>query len=46
MGDAADMDRLQPLMAKASGLTAQAIVASLDRPKPRARLRRVLLERK
>ncbi len=30
-GDAADMDRLKPLMVKASGLTAQAIVASLDR---------------
>lgn len=31
MGDAADLDRLQPLMVKASGLTAQAIVAGLDR---------------
>ncbi len=30
-GDAADMSRLQPLMVKASGLTAQAIVASLER---------------
>ncbi len=31
MGDAADMKQLQPLMVKASGLTAQAIVAGLDR---------------